>query len=224
MSPQKFTDFGSKKSPDWAAGGSSRSNEGSPGNEVQPRSSPPETRVPMNRPDSLPPVSRSNPSGDGTVLVTPFQRLMTPPSAQVPSPLLRMKGPPRMLNMAVVARIAGVSSGVQRTTASSINWTNAAPTAKPASFTSVARASEKPAGGNSSVYPMAFGVKRKARWASPDVPTTTAELLRARGTKKPTGALPIGIACKLEVQSTPRKSSLDVDPRARPLLFTSTGS
>ena len=83
----------------------------------------------MNRPDSLTPVSRSNPSGDGTVVVTPFQLLMRPISAQVTSPLLRMKGPPRMPDMGGVARTAGVSSGVQRTTASWENGTCAVPTA-----------------------------------------------------------------------------------------------
>ena len=43
MSPQVFTDVGSKCSPGWAAGGSSTSNEVSPWNEVQPRFSPPAT-------------------------------------------------------------------------------------------------------------------------------------------------------------------------------------
>ena len=73
------------------------------------------------------------------------------------------------------------------------------------------------------MYPMTFGFQRKACSASSDAPTTITELLMARGTKTPTGALPIGRVCKLEVQSTPGKSPSDVDPTATPLLFTSTG-
>src|SRR5262245_42299752 len=101
-----------------------------PLNEVQPRFCPPaETRVPMNRPGSLTPVSVSNPAGDGMVVVKPFQLLMTPISAQVTSPLLRTNGPPRMPNTGGVARTAGAAPGVQRTTASWENGCEAVPTA-----------------------------------------------------------------------------------------------
>ena len=105
--------------------GSSMSNEVSPWNEVQPRFSP-ETRVLDEPARPLTPVSLES-VGDGTVVVTPFSSLMMWFSAQVTSPLLRMKGPPRMWNMVGVARTAGVSSGVQRTTASWEDGTYAAP-------------------------------------------------------------------------------------------------